>query len=847
MAARTRAQPRTRTSRARKKQSFRLSLKAFRVRPEAVGVVLAALALSSLPFLVDLGDALSGARDWVARTFGLGIFLLVGGVAAAGFAISAQGYRNGKPFWRRTAGWAALLLFTWGLFGLNTANWTLGNVNFDEVTLGGNVGARLVEGFLGKVAWISLFVLTMGLLAPRFSMWFAQNVPVWIDHAWEQRWPHRAIGGVGHWVSVAFQRPGRNREEPAPVIGGMPSVPLAHSHSEDETVGQLLIRPSIDPAAPLSPVSIGAAAHFTNAVAAPPAPIPPPPAAVDEEESPLADTDDADGEEFDETIAEATLATEEHAVEPQQLGLELEEKNGWQLPPLDLLKEPIESKRKTHDNAARGQLIVDTLASFGVDASIVEINEGPTVTQFGVEPGWEVRYKDVPLKDENGKPLIGADSRRRTERVEVGRTRVRVNKITTLQNDLALALAAPSLRIEAPVPGRAIVGIEVPNDSASVVTMRSVMETKEFTQLAATSKLAVALGRGVAGKSIVADLAKMPHLLIAGATGSGKSVCMNAIITGIMMNATPDHVRFVMIDPKRVELTGYKGIPHMAFSEVIVDVEKVVGTLQAVVSEMDHRYKKFAEVGVRNIEGYNRNPRVLRRLPQWVVIIDELADLMMAAPFEVEKLICRLAQLARATGIHLVVATQRPSVDVITGLIKANFPTRIAFAVTSQVDSRTILDSGGAEKLLGRGDMLYVAPNASKPVRVQGVYMSDAEVERLVEWWKDDRFRELAPENADALLEEALIERNGGDEDIEIDEDDPMLEAARELTAQHSRVSPAMLQRRLRVGYMKACAVLDVLQNEGLVGPREEGESRRVIPGGQRFTPDPETEGQLVD
>jgi S-DNA-T family DNA segregation ATPase FtsK/SpoIIIE len=323
----------------------------------------------------------------------------------------------------------------------------------------------------------------------------------------------------------------------------------------------------------------------------------------------------------------------------------------------------------------------------------------------------------------------------------------------------------------------------------------------------------------------------MPHLLIAGATGSGKSVCMNAIIAGIMMNATPEQVRFVMVDPKRVELTAYAGIPHLAFSEVIVDMDKVVGTLQAVVGEMEARYKKFAAVAVRNIESYNRHPRVLKKLPYWVVIIDELADLMMAAPFEVEKLICRLAQLARATGIHLVVATQRPSVDVVTGLIKANFPTRIAFAVTSMTDSRTILDMGGAEKLLGRGDMLYMPTDAAKPIRIQGVYVSDSEVERLVEFWKDERFSELAPENADDLLQQALIEQNGGDVDIELDEDDPLIQHAKALTREHQRVSPSLLQRRLKVGYVKAVKLIEMLEEEGIVGPREEGESRRVLAG----------------
>ncbi|MGE0571580.1 MAG: FtsK/SpoIIIE domain-containing protein, partial [Dehalococcoidia bacterium] len=376
---------------------------------------------------------------------------------------------------------------------------------------------------------------------------------------------------------------------------------------------------------------------------------------------------------------------------------------------------------------------------------------------------------------------------------------------------------------------RAIVGIEVPNDTATVVTMRSVMETKEFSDMLRKSKLAVPLGRGVSGVPVVADLAKMPHLLIAGATGSGKSVCVNTIISGIMMNASPEDVRFVLVDPKRVELTGYGRIPHLAFSEVIVDVDKVVGVLQAVVAEMESRYKKFAAVAARNIESYNKHPRVLKKLPYWVVVIDELADLMMVAPFEVEKLICRLAQLARATGIHLVVATQRPSVDVVTGLIKANFPTRIAFAVTSMTDSRTILDTGGAEKLLGRGDMLFMPTDAAKPIRIQGVYLSDAEVERIVEFWADDRFAEFVPEKADNLLEEALVERNG-DPDIDLDEDDdPLLEQARELAAQHSRISPSLVQRRLRVGYVKACRIIEALESEGIVSGPDEGESRRVL------------------
>ena len=374
---------------------------------------------------------------------------------------------------------------------------------------------------------------------------------------------------------------------------------------------------------------------------------------------------------------------------------------GWELPPLNALAEVADVEVRPIDNEARAQLIVETLGSFGVDARVVSISPGPTVTQFGVEPGWEVKTRSVAVKDERGKPVFDGQGRPVTRNEVVSRVRVRVNRITALANDLALALAAPTIRIEAPVPGKPIVGIEVPNTTTSLVSLRSVIESAAFQKANAKSKLALALGKGVSGEPIAADLGKMPHLLIAGATGSGKSVCINSIIASFILHNTPEELRLVLIDPKRVELTTYNRVPHLAFSKIIVDMDEVVGTLQAVIHEMDSRYRRFAEIGVRNIEAYNKAPQAAYKMPYWVVIIDELADLMMAAPYEVERQICRLAQLARATGIHLIVATQRPSVDVITGLIKANFPTRIAFAVSSQVDSRTIIDGAGAEKLLG--------------------------------------------------------------------------------------------------------------------------------------------------
>lgn len=799
MAARTRIRPRAARS-ARPPQRRGVWRNNRFLKAEVLGVAMAALGLAALPWLVDVDQVSAATSEWFVRTFGLGVIILAGLSLLGGVAIARRSYERPARFARLGAGGLALAMFVWGALGLNHAQWTLGEVDFREVSLGGGIGEALVGGPLGVLAWVSLLIVGLALVAPRPTAFVVRKMPGWAATAWERRYPHRVAGAIGAFFAFILRRPGGGEDE-AVIGGGMLKDRLQPLPAPGLEAPPVVYRPSIEVGAPSSVVGAGAAAQF----AAQPLP----------------------GDALNDLEEHADFeVTAERA--PQQLGLGLGRAGGWALPVLDLLNPPQVSVSRKHDNAARAQLIVDTLASFAVDATVVEVNEGPTVTQFGVEPGWEVRYRDVQVRDDAGRTIIGSEGRPRTDRVETGRTRVRVNKITALQNDLALALAAPSLRIEAPVPGRAIVGIEVPNDSATVVTLRHVMESKEFADLGKRTKLALALGKGVSGVPVVADLAKMPHLLIAGATGSGKSVCMNSLIACLMMNATPEEVRFVMVDPKRVELTAYHHIPHLAFSEVIVDTDKVVGALQAVVSEMEARFKKFASVAVRNIEAYNRHPRVLNKLQSWVVIIDELADLMMAAPFEVERLLCRLAQLGRAAGIHLVVATQRPSVDVITGLIKANFPTRIAFAVTSMTDSRTILDMGGAEKLLGRGDMLYMPTDAAKPTRIQGVYVSDGEVERLVRFWTDERFSELAPENADALLEEALLEQNG-DPDMAVDADDPVYGRARDLALQHQRVSPSLFQRRLRVGYIKASKLIELLEEEGVLGPREEGESRRVL------------------
>jgi S-DNA-T family DNA segregation ATPase FtsK/SpoIIIE len=478
--------------------------------------------------------------------------------------------------------------------------------------------------------------------------------------------------------------------------------------------------------------------------------------------------------------------------------------DGWHLPTTDILDLSPEISFSEADNEQRKKLIEDSLASYGVDAKVVQINAGPTVTQFGVEPGWDTKYRDVREKDRDGNVTV--------RREEVSKTRVKVDRISSLANDLALALAAPTIRIEAPVPGKAIVGIEVPNTTSDMVSLRGVVETNVFQKLLSKTKMAIALGKGAGGEAIAGDLTKMPHLLIAGATGSGKTVCLNTIICCLLLNNTPNDVRFILIDPKRVELTQYNSIPHLA-TPVIVETEKSLSALRWLCQEMDERYKKLAAAGARHIEGYNKTRHGSDKLPFLILIIDELADLMMAGYDEVETNLCRLAQLARATGIHLVVATQRPSVDVVTGLIKANFPTRISFAVTSQVDSRTILDGVGAEKLLGRGDMLYMPTEAAKPKRLQGCFLSDTEIDRLVNFWGSQRSEEM-----DKLKMETLI-ANTPSGTIGGYPRDPLLEQAKELARQYKDVSTSFLQRKLHIGYPRAARLKDqldaVLAEEG--------------------------------
>ena len=482
----------------------------------------------------------------------------------------------------------------------------------------------------------------------------------------------------------------------------------------------------------------------------------------------------------------------------------------WKLPNIeDILDLGTPATENDSVDQERAHLIEETLASFGAPAHIVEIHKGPTITQFGVEPDF-------------------VESR-------TGRTRVRVSKIVSLADDLALALAAQRIRIQAPVPGRAYVGIEVPNAEISRVLLRDVIESDGFRKL--KSPLRFALGKDVAGKPVSYDLTAMPHLLIAGTTGSGKSVCVNAILSCFLMNNTPNDLRLILVDPKRVELTGYNGIPHL-LAPVVVDADRVIGALQWMMREMDNRYHKFAQSGARNIADYNSRLQAQGEnpIPYLVVVIDELADLMMLAPDETERNITRLAQLARATGIHLILATQRPSVDVLTGLIKANFPARIAFAVASGVDSRVILDQPGAERLLGRGDMLFQAPDAPAPVRLQGVFVSEAEIQDLVEYWRLYSLPEGVPlpeeghtvntePQSGAPLKQAAL----WDNMAPVEEGDPLLNDAIDLVRREGRASISMLQRRMRIGYSRAARLVDTMESKGIIGPSQNNTQVRQI------------------
>ncbi|MFC1980797.1 DNA translocase FtsK [Chloroflexota bacterium] len=706
---------------------------------------------------------LEAAAARLVVLLGWGLLLITAAIVALLFIIWQQKLSSIIFHFNRWLGSAALILAVWG-----TLAFFPGEGALKDVSLGGDFGLRIISDpapeFIGVLRIAGLVLIGIFLVAPVACFRLVANFFSWFGEQFKRR-----SAPVSREVRSPVNRMTRTR----PSVTEKPALP---PEMERRVVPPEIVIQRPSKTTPEKEIAISGAA---------PAPRPHNLRQV--------------AQEVWKKYGQST---------------ELVTVDGWRLPPIDILDRSPEVEFGEADNIQRAKLIEEALGSYGVEAKVVQINAGPTVTQFGVEPGWDRKFKEIREKDRDG------NVKRRLE--EVSKTRVKVERITSLANDLALALTASTIRIEAPVPGKPVVGIEVPNTISNLVSLRGVVETSVFQKLMAKSKLALALGKGAGGEAVASDLTKMPHLLIAGATGSGKTVCLNTIICCMLLHNTPNDVRFIMVDPKRVELTPYNSIPHLAVP-VIVDTNKALSSLRWLSKEMDERYQKLATGGARNIEGYNKNKQGEEKLPYLVLVIDELADLMMAGFDEVETILCRLAQLARAIGIHLVVATQRPSVDVVTGLIKANFPTRISFAVTSQVDSRTILDGGGAEKLLGRGDMLFMPTEAAKPTRLQGCFLSDAEMERLVYFWGSQRKEE---EEADQLKIEGIISTLpagtvGGHPR------DPLLDAAMKLAEEHENISTSFLQRRLHIGYPRAARLMEQVEEEiakeSIEGGREEG------------------------
>ena len=746
------------------------------MRVEIFGIAFLALAILTFLSFVSpsQGKVTSGWLYLLRQGFGWGAYLMPVVLGALGLGLLMVGFGRLPPVrWERVLGLVLLFAGVLGLIHLATPvedPWSVVTEGRGGGLLGWGVGYGL-EYAIGRigafVAIMALALIAVVLILGQSVAEIVTMIVLW----WDELRGQVQLRRVGRPASLLseetdYQVNPRSRTKAEQVPLPEPEQPRASTRKRARVIGELPV-----PEAPFMMT---------------PAPEPPPMEVVP-----------ADALPADELPARTRKPARGTMVP-------------WRLPRIETILEDLsEQEISQAEIQQQVQIIEKTLDSFGVPARVVEVNQGPAITQFGVEPGFTV--------GRGGK-----------------QTKVKVSRISALDDDLALALAAAPIRIEAPVPGRSLVGIEVPNKEVAVVSLRGVMETQAFESMAKKTPLPIALGENVSGEPIVANLVMMPHLLIAGATGSGKSVCINAIIAGFLCMNTPERLQMIMIDPKRVELTGYNGIPHL-LAPVVVDLEKVVGTLQWVTREMEQRYRRFAKVGARNIEDYNG--RVVAgdqdRMPYIVVLIDELADLMMIAPDDVERSICRIAQMARATGIHLIIATQRPSVDVVTGLIKANFPARVSFMVTSGTDSRVIIDTTGAERLLGAGDMLFISPDASQPMRLQGAWASERELDRLIGYWK----REAAERRGEKVLGEEFVQsslptlqemQEPNSEPLPGQSDD-MISKAIDLVRSEGRASTTLLQRRLRIGYARASRIIEALEEQGIIGEDQGGSRGREV------------------
>ncbi len=739
---------------------------------ELLALVLVFLAIVSTiaVFAPNAGAIVRPWHDLLGYLLGWGIAFAP--PLLAGFALMLWMKTMPAERWMAATGAALVALALLGAFhlaaggGIQTAEQYEGG---GVVGYGVSVALRGALGVPGAWAVLSL-LLVVGLLL-YFNMTVGDLVAAYLQEREERRSatqpPHRAAAATVRRPDV---EPEPEPERPG-ILGRVREALLGASEDDEPP---LIVRRQRPPES-----ATAALAHPAGERAALPAAVAPRIAG-----EPSAEEEPAEAE-VEHLVAAAGDGVSDAALERAE--------RTWDLPPLETLNDAPPSSAAQMDLTAKGQRIRETLAHFGIGVKVARIQEGPVVTQYAldVEPG------------------------------------IKLSRIEGLADNLALALAARSIRIQAPIPGEPFVGIEIPNSAFDLVTLKEVLASPNFDEIGARSKLAFALGQDVAGQPFSADLAKMPHVLIAGATGSGKSVCVNAIICSLLMRADPTEVKLILVDPKRVEMAQYKGLPHL-LCEVIVETEKAVNALKWTVGTMESRYHEFAQRGVRNIAGYNEALRPGEpRMPYIVVVIDELADLMMVSAYEVEATVTRIAQLARATGIHLVVATQRPSVQVITGLIKANIPSRIAFAMTSGVDSRTILDTTGAEDLLGRGDMLYQPIDAPRAVRLQGVLVTDDEIETLARHWRGQGGPRYRPEIT-APKRDGKGGGRPGDDDAD-DGADALLSQAVDIVRRSDKASASLLQRRLRIGYARAARILDQMEDRGIVGSADGSRFREVL------------------
>jgi S-DNA-T family DNA segregation ATPase FtsK/SpoIIIE len=764
---------RRRTTSRRRRSGTRIS---GRVAREVLALALVFLAVLSVIalFAPRAGIIVKPWHDLLSYLLGWGIALAA--PLLAGFALMLWMKSMPAERWMAASGASIVALSLLGMFHLGVGG---GRGQIDRGDGGGMIGYGVsfaLRSAVGEVgAWIALLLLLVLGLLLYFNMTVGDVLAAWLRGREERQ----ELAADAQRSAAAEQRrmhtePATQPAAPAASRGFIDRMRSAFGAGTEPDVPPVIVRRARPESAAPAP----------NAV--------PPPSASGEVAPP-------------EAMPSASVETlesgeEEHLAEVGETGsvdaaLETATRS-WELPEIGILADAPASSVAQMDLTAKGNRIRETLAHFGIGVKVARIQEGPVVTQYAldVDPG------------------------------------IKLSRIEGLADNLALALAARSIRIEAPIPGEPYVGIEIPNSAFDLVTLKEVLASANFEAAAVGSRLAFALGQDVAGQPFSADLSRMPHVLIAGVTGSGKSVCVNSIICSLLMRATPTEVKLILMDPKRVELAQYKGIPHL-LTDVIVDTDKAVNALKWTVGTMESRYHEFAQRGVRNIAGYNEALRPGdARMPYIVVVIDELADLMMVSAYEVEATITRIAQLARATGIHLVVATQRPSVQVITGLIKANIPSRIAFAMTSGIDSRTILDTTGAEDLLGRGDMLYQPIDAPRAVRLQGVLVTDDEISEVARHWRAQGGPMYRPEITAPRRDGRPGGRPGEDED---DDADQLLQQAVEIVRRSDKASASLLQRRLRVGYARAARILDQMEDRGIVGPADGSRFREVL-----ITPD---------